>query len=109
MSIRFLKVKVKSLAAEARIIRFEEHRTRGQLRNELHHHRVQVVRPEARATLLAYGYARGKTYASMEGPSSSVPDWDRVERMIKKYARLKQPLKEWKDEQETENVRGVAA
>lgn len=108
MSIRFLKVKVKSLAAEARIIRHEERGSHGQLRNDLHSHRVHVVRREARATLLAYGYARGKTYASMERSPRSVPDWDKVERMIKKYSQLKQPLEEWKDEQ-TENVCGVAA
>lgn len=108
MSIRFLKVKVKTLAAEARIIRFEERRSHGQLRNDLHSHRVHVLRREARATLLAYGYARGKTYASMEGSPRSVPDWDRVERMIKKYSQLKQSIEEWKNEQ-TENVRGVAA
>lgn len=108
MSVRFLKVKVKSLAAEARIIRREENRSFGQLRNDLHSHRVQIVRPEARATLLAYGYARGRLYSSMEGPSSSVPDWGRVERMIKKYSQLKQPLEEWKNEQ-TENVCSSAA
>ena len=108
MSIRFLKVKVKSLAAEARIIRQEERRSYGQLRNDLHSHRVHHVRREARATLLAYGYARGKTYATMERSPRSVPDWDRVERMIKKYSQLKQPIEEWKNEQ-TENVCGVAA
>jgi len=104
----FLKVKIKSLAAEARIIRHEERRSTGQLRNDLHSHRVHVVRRQARATLLAYGYARGKTYTSMEGSARSVPDWDKVERMIKKYSQLKQPLEEWKDEQR-ENVRSAAA
>ena len=108
MSIRFLKVKVKSLAAESRIIRREESRSSGQLRNDLHSHRVHVLRPEARATLLAYGYARGRSYASMEGLSSRVPDWGRVERMIKKYSQLKQPLKEWCDEQR-ESICGAAA
>ena len=104
----FLKVKVKSLAAEARIIRHEERKTRGQIRCSLHEHRVGTVRREARNTLLAYGYLRARSYAQMERSPKTQPAWDSVERMIKKYGQIKQPLEEWKDEQ-TENVRGVAA
>lgn len=101
----FLKVKLKSLAAEARIIRqlelkqlrpklprmprdpkdiptgmaiaIERARIR-QLRKdwkwgngrylELRAHRIWVVRREARATLLAYAYIRGKPYKAVERP-----------------------------------------
>ncbi len=108
MSIRFLKVKVKSLAAESRIIRFEERKTRGPTRSSLHEHRVGIVRREARHTLLAYGYLRARSYAQMERSPKTEPTWDSVERMIKKYGQLKQSIEEWKNEQ-TENVRGVAA
>lgn len=95
MSIRFLKVKIKSLAAEAHIIRTEERRARGTLRDELHNHRVITVRQEQRATLLAYGFLRGRTLAQIEPHSlppslRAQPDWKRVETMVKKYGSKEQ-------------------
>lgn len=57
------RVKIKSLAEEARIIRHEEKRLLSpQDRGCLHAHRVNIVREEQRATLLAYAYARGVPY-----------------------------------------------
>jgi hypothetical protein len=88
MHTRFLKVKIKSLCAEARIIRFEELKTRDDLRNSLRRHRVEDVRSESRATLLAYNFLRGKTLAQTEPNASTPPDWDRVERMVKKYGNI---------------------
>lgn len=92
-----LRVKSKSLAEEARIIRREELRTHGALRDELHQHRVRELRFEARATHLAYGFIKGRTLEQME-PKRYVGDWpkwmiemsdkalfDRVRVMIKKY------------------------
>ncbi len=82
-----LRVKLKSLAAEARIIRREEQRTHGALREELHRHRVDVVRKAARDTHVAYALIRGRTYEQIESkthPDSS-PDWDTVNKMVKKY------------------------
>jgi hypothetical protein len=109
MSTKFLKVKIKSLAEEARIIRFEERKSWGQLRDQLAIHRKGVVRREARHSLLAYGYLRGRTYQAMEASRHTEPNWDSVERLIKKYGTLKQPLKEWINEQETESICGAAA
>ena len=93
-----LRVKVRSLAEEARIIRHEERRALGKERWASRHgkssdgtyarlrgHRVHVVRPEARATQLAVAYLRGKPYAEVEGPTSSTPDWSRVGRLVLKY------------------------
>lgn len=80
-----LRVKVKSLAAEARIIRQEEQRTHGQLRFELHEHRVGVVRDMARSSHLAYGFIRGRTHDEMEPTRKSEPDWEAVRRMCKRY------------------------
>lgn len=82
-----LRVKLKSLAAEAKIIRAEEKRTHGLLRHELHSHRVREVRSEARHTHLAYGFIRGRTYAQMErSPLKGYPpDWERVRKMTKRY------------------------
>lgn len=85
-----LKVKLKSLAAEAKIIRFEEKKTHGVLRDELHLHRVWQVRSEARHTHIAYGLIKGLKLEQIE-PKSFVPfDWARVNAMIKKYGSLEQ-------------------
>lgn len=101
MSRVFLKIKIKSLAAEARMIRHEElkfihhpsrHNTSGLIvdgshptRAALYHHRVDVVRAESRAALLAYGYLRGRTYAQMEAKATTPPDWANVTRLVSKY------------------------
>lgn len=84
-----LRVKINSLAVEARIIRREERRTNGLLRIELHDHRVKEVRSEARHTHLAYGLIRGRRYEQMERSVTGYPpDWERVRKMIKRYGPL---------------------
>lgn len=80
-----LRVKSKSLAEEARIIRKEEQRTHGIMRNRLQEHRRGIVRLEARATGLAYGFIRGHSWEQMEPKSINPPNWKRVREMIKKY------------------------
>jgi hypothetical protein len=85
MSIRFLKVKIKSLSAEARIIRIEELRSRGDLRDALRRHRREDVRREQRATQIAYGYLRGIKLDRIEPNAKSDPDWERIKAMVKKY------------------------
>lgn len=70
---RFLKVKIKSLAAEARIIRLEEARAVGTLREELHNHRVLDVRSECRATHIAYAFIRGKRFDQVEQLPREIP------------------------------------
>lgn len=80
-----LRVKAKSLAEEARMIRREEKRSFGVLRNELHLHRVNTVRWEARATYIAYGLIRGTAYERIERPGSVEADWKKVRNMIEKY------------------------
>jgi len=68
MSVKFLKVKIKSLAAEARIIRLEERRAgkSNTLREQLYRHRTVDVRREQRASLLAYAFLRGRPLAAVE-------------------------------------------
>lgn len=88
-----LKIKIKSLAEEARIIRKEENGldTRvfgGELmQRELHHHRIIDVRGAARTSHIAYGLIRGKALDNIEKPirprTHSV--WDAVRKMIKSY------------------------
>lgn len=81
----YLKVKVKSLAAEARIIRKEENKAKASyryLKNKqgceedyrkaratwegLQHHRKVDVRQEARASQLAYAFIRNKAFKYVE-------------------------------------------
>ncbi len=113
--IRMLKVKIKSLAAEARIIRLEELRAKGRRKSpdrrkdmglgfvqanpdylvvrgrdprllfELHHHRVWDVRQEQRASLLAYAFLRGRTLAACEPKTTREPDWARVLKLVEKF------------------------
>lgn len=82
-----LRVKAKSLAEEARIIRKEESRARGVLWGELNWHRRSVVRGEARATYLAYGLVRGTALDRIERPGSERDDslWKKVRGMVEKY------------------------
>ncbi len=91
-----LRVKIKSLAAEARIIRKEERRAGGgYIQQELWLHRTRDVRGEARATLLAYGFIRGRTLQQMERNTSELYPHtkERVRVMLRKYgpANMKEP------------------
>lgn len=85
-----LKVKLKHLAEESRIIRREAERQyksgNYQKGNDLTNHRKGVVRPAARNTLIAYQTIRGIPYESYEGNAKSEPNWKEVDRMVKKYA-----------------------
>ncbi len=83
---KMLKVKIKSLAVEAQIIRREERKARDhQTREELHSHRVNDVRHEARCSLLAYAFLRGKSKVSVEPCSKCAPDWKRVGQIVRKF------------------------
>ena len=102
-----LRVKVKSLAAESRIIRVEELRLKKRaakarsaatprgvgddIRADLREHRVHVVRKHARNAHLALGFIRGRTIKEMEnkvrrrGVGYNEPDWEEDKRLCKKY------------------------
>lgn len=110
----YLKVKIRSLQEEAKIIKHEESRHKHYtsveildsrtntakniakrrpihpdsvgLVNGLATHRKQVVRSEQRCTLIAYGFLRGRTFAQIESSATSEPNWSRVEKMITRYA-----------------------
>jgi|GEM_PF-5783179 len=101
----YLKMKIKSLTEEARIIRVEERKYLGHGRkaagrnvavehvaahygtyNALRSHRVREVRSEQRCSLLAYAYIRGKKYAQIENKPARAPDWKRVSQIVKKFA-----------------------
>lgn len=72
-----LKIKHTSLAAESKLIRKEEIKYRNRFREtrkehfadiraDLHHHRITVVREECRATHIALAFIQGKPYAHVE-------------------------------------------
>lgn len=91
----FLKIKIKSLTAEARIIRdAEKHAHPASLRHSLYVHRVHTVRRAARETCLAYGYIRGVDLRQMEANAGTTnpaglawvnPDWVAIKKMITRY------------------------
>lgn len=85
--IKMLKVKIKSLAEEARIIRLEERRSRAgsQQQSELHQHRVMDVRKEQRCSLIAYAFLRGVPLAKCEAKCRFAPDWKRVAQIVEKF------------------------
>lgn len=116
--IKMLKVKIKSLAAEARDIRLEERRACGRrkakarrrdmgrgwkerdpaylefrgrddvLRYELWKHRTTDVRGEQRSSLLAYAFLRGKPRAACEPKCATEPDWGRVLKLVEKFGEV---------------------
>jgi hypothetical protein len=92
-----LKVKVKHLAEEARIIRKEELRNAGDTRDWLYLHRILGVRPECRATHIAYAFVKGTPLEKVERFPEEIPIqvWKRVTAMVKKYSN--RDMKEYKD------------
>ena len=87
-----LRIKAKSLAAEARIIRAAKRRQNGATKMELDAHRREVLRPQARATCLALGLLRGTAYEAMEPDAKSPPNWDEVKRLLSKYGEGRRAL-----------------
>ena len=98
-----LKIKIKTLAAEASIIRHATLKAKKRVRwakdqmegaatlqaikerNSLIDHRRLVVRPEARHSLLAYGFMRGTPYKAMERTCHEGPDWIRVATLVTRF------------------------
>ncbi len=101
----YLKVRIKELAEEARIIRKEELKAKANREyaklNGLHDHRIRVVRPAARNAQLAYGYLRGRDYRALERNPRTEPDWKAVRKLIAKYGyrpndgTLESQLEDW--------------
>lgn len=82
----YLKVKLKSLAAEAKIIRDLENKPENKaFKDSLSYHRKLDVRREARATLLAYAFLRGKNYRDVERKTYEEPNTYRVGKLVDKY------------------------
>lgn len=114
MSLSYLKVKIKSLTAEARIVRHEERKILGSARwyrrrdfetqantpsaeqescyidyQGLHCHRTENIRRETRSALLAYSYLHGRMFKSTENMlMKKPPSWSRIVALVKKYDSL---------------------
>jgi len=85
--IHKLRVNVKSLAAEAKIIRDEIQRaTTKEARESLHYHRMERVRPEARMAHLALAFARGKAYKEAESKARNKPSVPELVKKIQRFA-----------------------
>ena len=93
----YLKIKIVSLAAEAKIIKREERKwnfpvTIDNVRSShplyfgLRDHRINVVRTECRHSNIAYGYLRGRSYKQIENKCHEDPHWDKVRAIISKFS-----------------------
>lgn len=84
-----LRVKVKSLADEAKIIRREESRAKSWHEwISLKDHRKGIVRSEARSAQLALAFIRGMSYETVEPyvHPGNEPNWKRVKELVLKYS-----------------------
>lgn len=84
-----LKIKIKSLAEEAKIIRFEEKFYPGNsfFRESLKQHRVYIVREEARHALLAYAFMRQIPYKKIEEKCHQKPLVRKIEANVVNFNR----------------------
>lgn len=96
-----LRIKIKSLAAEARIIRQEAKKLSGLDKHTLNEHRTGIVREQARLSQLAYGALRGVPYRVMEQRcgEDNFPDLKRILAMARKFgASDEEKLATWHEE-----------
>lgn len=108
LKLKELKVKIKSLAAEARIIRLEESRSKGFQRQSLYIHRVCDVRKEARWSQLAYAFLRGRDYSRVEAKNSGWVNWDRVMKLVAKFGESYYGESSYKEFEQKLNEQNVA-
>jgi hypothetical protein len=91
-----LRIKIKTLAAEAALIRFEANKVSGIVKQNLNQHRTEVVRRAARNNLLAYGLIRGILYQTMEAKCHEVPNWKEVMTLARRFSSLtEEQINEW--------------
>lgn len=93
-----LKVKILSLGAEARIIKFQEHKwlktpfyhenvkVPHPLYISLRNHRLYEVRTECRHANIAYGWMRGRQYKQIENKCHQPPNLASVVKIIDRFS-----------------------
>jgi len=95
-----LQIKIITLAYESKLIKKKATKLKQQAENtkkeekasDLHWvagrlsmHRLDVVRPEARHSLLLYGFMRGLPYRQIEQKTHNEPDWDKITKMASRF------------------------
>lgn len=95
-----LRIKIKSLAAEARIIRAEAKKLKGLDKYDLNEHRTGVVRYHARMSQLAYAALRGVPYRVVEPRvrSDNHPSLEEVKSMALRFGADGEKLIQWAQE-----------
>lgn len=89
----YLRVKIKSLAAEARIIRHEEVKYKPRIKDDnqtyfaLRYHRL-AIRGDTRSALLAYGILRGRTYRQIEAKCYEPPKLAQVRDNLVRFGNM---------------------
>lgn len=84
-AIHALRCNVKSLSAEAKLIRYEEKRAGLVYCSALREHRVRELREESRYSLLALAFYRGKPRSCVEPGANSPIDFFRLRKKVSKY------------------------
>ena len=116
-----LKIKIHTLADEARHIRREEQKALKRARHgkaaeefhgnvcdyrvdyyayeDLREHRTGPVRSHARSCQLAYGYLRGVPYKKIEQKHrpDNDPDWREIEKLVRRFGGDPTNLKAWRE------------
>jgi len=84
-------VNVKSLAAEAKFIREEIHKTTStSVKNALATHRMMRLKPESRLAHLALAFVRGQPYRKVENKVRTKPCKSAMEKKINKFVSYSQ-------------------
>lgn len=92
-----LRIKIKSLVAESRIIRAEARKTSKQRKYNLNQHRTSVVRVHTRLNLLAYGILRNIPYEVMEKKCREKPNFMKIQKIAISFGAKEDVAKQWVD------------
>ena len=86
VAVHKLRVNVKSLAAEARIVGEEIRRTNDpEVKSSLRSHRAWRIKPEARMAQLALAFFRGTPYKRVEKTTKSPPSAKKLAEKVGRF------------------------
>lgn len=93
-----LKIKIKTLVEESKIIRAEEKKfnwideqENKWPRSQLREHRITVVRNHTRHNLIAYGCLNGVPYENIEKKCRELPDFDCIKKIAVNFSNKYDP------------------
>jgi hypothetical protein len=90
-----LRIKIKTFAAEAVIIRQEAQKVSGTSKWGLNAHRTGILREHARYNLLAYGLLKGLKYEVMEKKCDQPPNFKKVAEVAERFGGVKEDIEKW--------------